>query len=103
MPTPYDLLSAEQDDEEDPNDQLRNAIGLQQGKNLVGGPLPPGAPPPDPTPGVGPPPGNMASTQPVAPSPNVPGPLAALARKVPDIRLKPKKKIKPRIKLKASA
>jgi hypothetical protein len=107
MPTPYDLLSAEQDDEEDPNDQLRNAIGLQQGKNLVGGPLPPGAPPPDPTPGVGPPPGNMASTQPVAPSPNVPGPLAALARKVPaskpHIRLKPKKKIKPRIKLKASA
>jgi hypothetical protein len=101
MPTPYDLLSAEMDDEEDPEDQLRNALGLQQGKNLVGGPLPPGAPPPDPTPGIGPPPGNMASPQPMAPSPNVPGPLAALVPK-PKIKLKlAPPKIKPHIKLKS--
>lgn len=103
MPTPYDLLSAEMDDQEDPDDQLRNAIGLQQGKNLAGGPLPPGAPPPDPTPGS-----PQGMPQPMAPSPNVPGPLSALPPKMtprskPHIRPKLKRlKSKPHIKLKAN-
>ena len=37
MPTPFDLLSSELE-EEDPDDQLRNMLGQDQGKNLVGGP-----------------------------------------------------------------
>ena len=107
MPTPFDLLSSELE-EEDPEDLLRNMIGQDQGKNLVGGPeaKPDGK--------VSPPPrGAQGMRQPVAASPNVPGPLAALARilpkKKPHIRLKNKspppkvKKIKPHIKLKASA
>lgn len=104
MPTPFDLLSAEMDDASDPADQLRNALGLQQGKNLAGGPLPPGAQPPDPTPDT--PYGGSAAAQPIAPSPNVAGPLAvipAAAKAKPRVKLKLKGKPKPRIKLKASA
>jgi hypothetical protein len=90
----------------DPSDQLRDPLG--QGQNLVGLSPQPGqgaAPPPM----TGGPPG-------MAPSPNVPGPLAALAPPParmagkPRIRLKippppppPAKKIKPKIRLKASA
>ena len=109
MPTPFDLLSQKLDDQADPDDQLRLAMGQDQGANLAGGPdaSPDGSTPPGQG-GVGPSPGGMP--QPVAASPNVPGPLAALARMVPKskphIRLKNKsappkvKKIKPRIKLK---
>jgi hypothetical protein len=112
MPTPFDLLSQKLDDEADPDDQLRLAMGQDQGANLAGGPdaQPNGSTPPSQG-GVGPPPGAAGAPQPVAPSPNVPGPLAALAKRPgkPHIRLKNKspppnvKKIKPRIKLKASA
>lgn len=101
MPTFADLLSSQLPDP-DPSDQLRDPLG--QGQNLVGLSPQPGqgaAPPPVPPPGMGAP-GIM-------PSPNVPGPLAALVPK-PRIRLKNPppaaavvKKIKPRIKLKASA
>ena len=109
MPTPFDLLSEKLDDEEDPDDQLRLLLGQDQGGNLVGAPQAQ----PDGQPDIGPPqapggPPQAPGAQPVAPSPNVPGPLAALARKPikPHIRLKntspqPKiKKIKPKIKLK---
>ena len=108
MPKPADILTEE--DDEDPEDQLRMELDQGQGNNLAGGPQPPGeaglpgAPPPSP-----PPPGMAGSPQPVAPSPNVPGPLAALAKPgKPRIRLKMSpppavKKIKPKIKLKASA
>ena len=111
MPTPYDLLSQKLDDEDDPDDQLRLAVGQDQGANLAGGPdaQPNGSTPPSQG-GVGPPPGMAGSPQPVAPSPNVPGPLAALAKPgKPRIKLKNRpsppavKKIKPKIKLKASA
>jgi hypothetical protein len=85
MPTPFDLLSEKLDDQADPDDQLRLQLGQNQGANLAGGP-------------AGPP-----------PSPNVPGPLAALAPRPvpgkPHIKLKsksPPKKIKPRIKLKSA-
>ncbi len=105
MPNPSDIASEE--DDEDPDDQLRMQLEQGQGANLAGGPQPPGqgglagqpgAPPPQAAP---PPPGG--------PSPNVPGPLAALAAKPakPHIRLKNKspppvvKKIKPKIRLKS--
>jgi hypothetical protein len=99
MPNIADLLSSQLPDP-DPSDQLRDPLG--QGQNLTGLSPQPGqgaAPPPQMTGG---PPG-------MAPSANVPGPLAALAPAPvagkPRIRLKtpPAKKIKPRIKLKASA
>ena len=79
-PNPADLLS-EQDDE-DPDDQLRMQLDQGQGANLAGGPQPPGAPSAMPPPG--------------APSPNVPGPLAALAQRPtkPRIKLKPPPKVK---------
>lgn len=103
MPTPFDLLSSQLDDQADPDDQLRNIIGQDQGKNLVGGP--------EANPDGRIPPAMQGMPQPVPPSPNVPGPLAALARKVPaskpHIRLKNKseppnvKKIKPKIRLKS--
>ena len=38
MPTPFDLLSQKLDDEDDPDDQLRLALGQDQGANLAGGP-----------------------------------------------------------------
>ena len=108
MPTPFDLLSQKLDDQADPDDQLRLAMGQDQGANLAGGPdaQPDGSTPPSQG-GVGPSPGGMP--QPVAASPNVPGPLAALAQRPakPHIRLKnrsapPKvKKIKPKIRLKS--
>ena len=104
MPTPADLLS--QEDDEDPDDQLRMELDQGQGANLAGGPQPPGQT------GMAAPPGMAAggSSQPMAPSPNVPGPLSALAKKPakPHIRLKntsapPKvKKIKPKIRLKST-
>lgn len=105
MPTIADLISS-QINPPDPNDQLRDPLG--QGQTLQGlaqipgqGAAPPpgqGVPPSGPTGG---PPGMM-------PSPNVPGPLAALAPAAgkPKIKLKaqpPSKKIKPKIKLKAAA
>jgi hypothetical protein len=108
MPTPFDLLSQKLNDP-DPEDDLQMMLGQDQGANLAGGP----EAQPDAQPNLGAPPGMAGSPQPVAPSPNVPGPLAALTKLVPKskphIRLKsqsppPKvKKIKPRIKLKASA
>ena len=100
MPTPYDLLSQELDTPTDPDDQLRLQLGQDQGASLTGAP----APTPDGMPDTGqpPPPGAGGMPQPVAPSPNVAGPLAALAKKAkPKIRLLPKKKIKPHIKLKS--
>ena len=112
MPTPFDLLSEQLDDETDPDDQLRLLMGQDQGANLAGGP----EAQPDGQPDLGPPqapgsPPQAPGAQPMAPSPNVPGPLAALAKRhrKPHIRLKnkspppKKKKIKPHIKLKASA
>ncbi len=99
MPTPYDLLSQKLDDPTDPDDQLRLMLGQDQGANLQGGP--------DDTPDAQTPPsqGGAPGVQPMAPSPNVPGPLAALARKTPTlkphIKLKsklPMKRGKPRIK-----
>ena len=97
MPKPSDILTEEVD--KDPEDQLRMQLDQGQGNNLVGGPQPPGQA------------GLPGAPQPVAASPNVPGPLAALAKKVPagkpHIRLRstsppPKvKKIKPKIKLKS--
>jgi hypothetical protein len=105
MPTPFDLLSQKLDDQADPDDQLRLMMGQDQGANLAGGPdAQPDAQTPPQQGGVGgPPPQGMP--QPMAPSPNVPGPLAALAPKPgkPKIRLKKKKKTKPHIKLKASS
>jgi hypothetical protein len=95
MPNPADILSEETD--EDPEDQLRMQLAQGQGNNLAGAPQPPGQAG---LAGQGPP-------QPMAPSPNVPGPLAALAKRPgkPHIKLKshPPKKGKPRIKLRASA
>lgn len=108
MPTPFDLLSEKLDDQADPDDQLRLQLGQDQGANLAGGPQQgadgqpqfgavPRMPPPTPPPGIS------------GPSPNVPGPLAALAPKKtptikPHIKLKsrpPPKKGKPKIKLKS--
>ena len=102
MPTFADLLSSKLNPP-DPNDLLRDPMG--QGQTLVGLGQVPGQ-------GAAPPPqmdlsqlGGMP--QPVAPSPNVAGPLAALARQTPrakpHIKLKsrPKLKVKPRIKLKS--
>lgn len=101
MPTPYDLLSQKLDTPTDPDDQLRLQLGQDQGASLTGAP----APTPDGMPDTGqpPPPGAVGMPQPVAPSPAVAGPLAALAKKPvkPKIRLLPKKKIKPHIKLKS--
>jgi hypothetical protein len=97
MPTFADLLSS-QLNPPDPNDLLRDPMG--QGQTLVGLGQVPGQ-------GAAPPPQMGGMPQPVAPSPNVAGPLAALARTTPrakpHIKLKsrPKNKIKPRIKLKA--
>ena len=106
MPNPADLLSS-QLQPPDPDDQLRDPLG--QGQNLAGLSPQPGqgaAPPPqmDPSQMMGGPP-QMGGPPGMAPSPNVPGPLAALAQKAPKpkIRFKPAKKIKPKIKLKASA
>ncbi len=107
MPTPFDLLSEKLDDQADPDDQLRLIMGGDQGANLAGGPdsQPNGQTPPSQG-GVGGPPSGMP--QPIAASPNVPGPLAALAK--PQARIKPKIRLKskppkkkPHIKLKASA
>jgi hypothetical protein len=88
MPTPFDLMT-EKLDPDDPEDQLDQQVGQDQGANLAGGPQAQ----PDGQPDLGPQPA----------SPNVPGPLAALAPPAakPKIRLLPKKKIKPHIKLKA--
>lgn len=105
MPTPFDLLSQKLDDP-DPMDDLDLLLGQDQGANLAGGP----EKKPDAQPNLGGAPG----AQPMAPSPNVPGPLAALAprmtpRAKPHIRLKSKptppvkKKIKPKIRLKLKA
>ena len=110
MPNPADILSLQND--KDPDDQLRMQLDQGQGNNLAGGPQPPGAA------GLKPdwsdavprmPPQQAPGAQPVAPSPNVAGPLAALAAKPakPHIKLKNKppppkaKKIKPKIKLKS--
>ena len=109
MPTPFDLLSEQLDDETDPDDQLRLALGQDQGGNLAGAPQ-------------AKPSGRSArhSAVPAAPAAcrragrvlqeplHVAGPLAALARKPgkPHIRLKNTsppphvKKIKPKIRLK---
>jgi hypothetical protein len=114
MPTMADLLSSQIPDP-DPSDQLRDQLG--QGQNLAGLTPQPGqgaAPPPNVDPAL-----MMGGAPGMAPSPNVPGPLAALAPKPmagkPRIRLKssaygkpsagkpPAKKIKPKIRLKASA
>jgi hypothetical protein len=101
MPKPSDLLTEEVD--EDPDDQLRMLLDQGQGNNLAGAPQPPGQAG---LPGA-PPPGMAGSPQPLAPSPNVPGPLAAFAKRPgkPHIKLKsqPAKKGKPHIKLKASS
>ena len=79
MPNPADILSLQ--DDEDPDDQLRMQLDQGQGNNLAGAPQPPG----------------QAG---MPPSPNVPGPLAALAPK-PKIKLKaPPPGVKPHIKLK---
>jgi hypothetical protein len=101
-PNPFDLLSEK--DDPDPEDQLRMQLDQGQGNNLVGAPQPPGQS------GMPPPGGVMPGGAP--PSPNVPGPLAALAKKVPagkpHIRLKSKpvapvrKKLKVRMKPRAS-
>jgi hypothetical protein len=113
MPTMADLLSSQIPDP-DPSDQLRDQLG--QGQNITGLSPQPGqgaAPPPNVDPALMTAPG-MGGAPGMAPSPNVPGPLAALAPKPmagkPKIRLKssayakpPAKKIKPKIKLKASA
>jgi hypothetical protein len=85
MPTPFDLLSEKLDDQADPDDELRLQMGQNQGANLAGGPqpMPPGGPAPQ-------------------PSPNVQGPLAALAPPAkPRIKLLTKPAPKPHIKLKA--
>lgn len=112
MPTFADLLSS-QLNPPDPNDQLRDPMG--QGQTLTGLAQIPGqgaAPPPQMPPQTPPQMDPSGMPQPVAASPNVLGPLAALASRTPGkprIRLKTKspppnvKKIKPRIKLKASA
>ena len=91
MPTPFDLLSEKLDDQTDPDDQLRLMLGQDQGANLAGGPDgQPNAMTPPALGGVG-------------PSPNVPGPLAALAPKFkPRIKLKTRGQ-KPHIKLKPGA
>ena len=96
MPNPADILSLQ--DDADPDDQLRMQLDQGQGNNLAGAPMPPGQA------------GMAPGAQPMAPSPNVPGPLSALARRKPPvpgkphIRLKskptPPKKIKPKIRLK---
>jgi hypothetical protein len=108
MATPFDLLSQQLDTPTDPDDQLRLMLGQDQGASLPGGP----SPTPDGMPDTGQqaPPGAAGMPQPMAPSPNVPGPLSALARKAVPVKGKPhirlvtkKKKIKPHIKLKASA
>ena len=105
MPNIADLLSSELPDP-DPSDQLRDPLG--QGQNLTGLSPQPGQ-------GAAPPPQMLSGGPPgMAPSPNVPGPLAALTQPglargagKPRIRLKtavaPIKKIKPKIRLKASA
>jgi hypothetical protein len=92
MPTPFDLLS-EKLDPEDPEDQLQQQLGQDQGANLAGGP----EAAPDGQPDLS---GGAPPVQPA--SPNVPGPLAALALKAakPKIRLLPKKKPKLKIRLK---
>lgn len=121
MPTFADLLSSKIAPP-DPDDLLRDQLG--QGQNLVGLSSQPGqgaAPPPQidqawrtripqgwmqfADGSIGPPNqvGSDWNAPFRAPSPNVAGPLAALAK--PRIKLKtpPAKKNKPRIKLKASA
>ena len=93
MPKPSDILSLQEDD--DPDDELRMQLAQGQGNNLAGAPQPPG---------------QTGMQPPSGPSPNVPGPLAALAARPakPHIRLKntsppPKvKKIKPKIRLKST-
>jgi hypothetical protein len=92
MPTPFDLLSSKIEPP-DPDDLLRNQLGQQQGKTLIG---------------LGPPPqqGQMAQQGlPMMAQPSaVPGPLAAIPQMTqaskPKVKLKVKK-AKPRIKLKA--
>ena len=114
MPTPGDLLTEQLDRE--PDDLLRLMMGQDQGANLAGGPdATPDAQTPPSQGGVGGP-----GAQPVAPSPNVPGPLSALASSAqakpkiklktpaprgpkPRIKLKTKPKTKPRITLKAAS
>lgn len=86
MPNPADLLSLQ--DDEDPDDLLRMQLDQGQGANLAGAPQPPGAP--TGMPGQG-----------VAPSPAIPGPLAALAPPgKPNIKLKTPQAVKPKVKLK---
>ncbi len=89
MPTPFDLLSSKIEPP-DPDDLLRNQLGQQQGKTLVGL----GPPPPGPPQAPGPP-----MPQPSA----VPGPLSAIPQmtQAPKPRVTLKVKKKPRIKLKA--
>ena len=111
MPNPYDLLSQKLDTPSDPDDQLRLMVGQDQGANLAGGPdADPNASTPPAQGGVGPPPGLPPSPQPVPASPNVPGPLSAMAmgqtpqaKPKPRIKLKLKSKKKPLIKLKAKS
>ena len=97
MPNPADIQSEELDPD-DPDDQLRMELDQGQGNNLAGGPQPPGQT------GMAPP-GAGGMPQPVAPSPNVPGPLSALAGKgKPRIKLKaPPPGVKPHIKLKSTS
>lgn len=97
MPTPFDLISQKLDDP-DPMDDLQMQLGQDQGANLAGGP----EAKPDAQPDLG---ALAGAPQPVPASPNVPGPLSALAPKTqakPKIRLLPKKK-KPHFKLRVSA
>jgi hypothetical protein len=98
MPTPFDLLSQKLDDP-DPEDDLSQMLGQDQGANLAGGP----EAQPDAQPDLG-------GAPPVQPAtPNVPGPLAALAPPAkagkPKIKLlsPPKKKLKIRLKPHVSA
>jgi hypothetical protein len=91
MPNPFDLLT-QKVDPPDPGDQLDQQLGQDQGANLAGGPQPDPNAPPD---------GGGGPAPPVQPaSPNVPGPLAALAPKPvkPKIKLKPKRRMLPRAK-----
>jgi hypothetical protein len=103
MPTPFDLLSEKLDDP-DPSDDLSLMLGQDQGANLAGGPE--AKPDAQPNLGSAPSPGMGGAPQPMAPSPNVPGPLSAIPkmnpRAKPHIRLKSKKP-KPHIRLKVKA
>lgn len=86
MPNPADILSLQAD--ADPDDLLRMQLAQGQGANLAGAPQPPGAP-------TGMPGQGMVS-------PNVPGPLAALAPPPgkPSIKLKAPTAVKPKPKVK---